>query len=230
MKILIIEDEQQLREVIKESLLKERFVVETADNVASAISKLEVYHYDCVLLDIMLPDGNGLDILKKIKAESRAENIIITSAKDAIEDKVSGLNLGADDYLAKPFNLAELSARIRCVVRRNNQGGDTSIKMGNCVIKPETYEVSVNGKNLDLSRKEYDILEFFVNRPNRLINKQTLAETVWGDHIDMADNFDFIYTHIKNLRKKLKETDSGIEIKSVYGYGYKLEELTEKDS
>ena len=229
MKILIIEDEQQLREVIKESLLKERFVVETADCVSSAIAKLEAYHYDCVLLDIMLPDGSGLDILRKIKAESRAENIIITSAKDAIEDKVSGLNLGADDYLAKPFNLAELSARIRCVVRRNNQGGDTNIKMGNCVIKPETFEVCVDGKNLDLSRKEYDILEFFVNRPNRLINKQTLAETVWGDHIDLADNFDFIYTHIKNLRKKLKESNSGIEIKSVYGYGYKLEELTGKD-
>ena len=221
MKILIVEDEKQLREVISESLLKERYVVETADTAAAA------YDYDCILLDIMLPDGSGLDLLRKLKEMGKRENVIIVSAKDAIEDKIEGLNLGADDYLAKPFHLAELSARIRSVARLNNHGGDTSIRIGNLRIVPDKFEVYAHDKPLELSRKEYDILEYFVNRRGRLINKQTLAETVWGDHIDMVDNFDFIYAHIKNLRKKLKDADAGIEIKAVYGFGYKMEETEE---
>ena len=224
MKILVVEDEKQLREIIKESLQKDRFVVETANDAASASDKLEAYSYDCLLLDIMLPDGNGLDILRKIKQDGRKENVIIISAKDAIDDKINGLDLGADDYLAKPFHLAELSARIRSVARRNNHGGDTTVRIGNLEICPDSREVSVDGKLLDLSRKEYDILEYFINRRGRLINKLTLAESVWGDHIDMADNFDFIYAHIKKHRKKLNEAGSGIEIKSVYGLGYKMEE------
>lgn len=223
MKILVVEDEKQLREVITDSLRKERFVVESAATTADATDKLEAYSYDCILLDIMLPDGNGLDLLRKIKADARKENVIIISAKDAIDDKIAGLDLGADDYLAKPFHLAELSARIRSVARRNNHGGSTTIKIGNVEIRPDSFEVAVEGKPLDLSRKEYSILEYFANRRKRLINKQTLAESVWGDHIDIADNFDFIYAHIKNLRKKLKEAGANIEIKSVYGFGYKLE-------
>lgn len=227
MKILIVEDEKQLREVISESLLKERYVVETADTAAAAFDKITAYDYDCILLDIMLPDGSGLDLLRKLKEMGKRENVIIVSAKDAIEDKIEGLNLGADDYLAKPFHLAELSARIRSVARRNNYGGDTSIRIGNLRIVPDKFEVYAHDKPLELSRKEYDILEYFVNRRGRLINKQTLAETVWGDHIDMVDNFDFIYAHIKNLRKKLKDADAGIEIKAVYGFGYKMEETEE---
>lgn len=227
MKILVIEDERQLREVITESLQKERYVVETAGTAGDAIDKIEVYDYDCILLDIMLPDGSGLDVLKRLKELNRKENVIIISAKDALEDKVEGLNLGADDYLAKPFHLAELSARIRSVVRRNNHGGDTSIRLSNVRIVPDKFEVYVDDRRLDLSRKEYDILEYFANRRGRLINKQTLAESVWGDHIDMVDNFDFIYAHIKNLRKKLKESGAGIEIKAVYGFGYKMEETVE---
>ena len=228
MKILVVEDERQLREVVRESLQKDRFVVETAADVSSAIGKLEAYSYDCVLLDIMLPDGNGLDILRKIKDEGRGESVIIISAKDAIDDKISGLDLGADDYLAKPFHLAELSARIRSVARRRNHGGDTTVRIGNLEIRPDTREVSAVGRLLDLSRKEYDILEYFVNRRGRLINKLTLAESVWGDHIDMADNFDFIYAHIKNLRKKLNDAGAGVEIKSVYGLGYKMEEQADQ--
>lgn len=227
MKILIVEDEKQLREVISESLLKERYVVETADTAAAAFDKITAYDYDCILLDIMLPDGSGLDLLRKLKEMGKRENVIIVSAKDAIEDKIEGPNLGADDYLAKPFHLAELSARIRSVARRNNHGGDTSIRIGNLRIVPDKFEVYAHDKPLELSRKEYDILEYFVNRRGRLINKQTLAETVWGDHIDMVDNFDFIYAHIKNLRKKLKDADAGIEIKAVYGFGYKMEETEE---
>lgn len=222
MKILVIEDDPSLREVIKSSLEKERYVVETAADYVSALFKIEDYSYDCVLLDIMLPGGSGLQILEALKKARRKENVIIISAKDSIEDKVNGLDLGADDYLPKPFHLAELNARIKSVIRRNNHGGESHIELGNVCICPSTYEVQIGGKPVEMSRKEYDILLYFVNRPDRLINKQTLAESVWGDHIDQVDNFDFIYAQIKNVRKKLKEGGASIEIKAVYGIGYKL--------
>lgn len=222
MKILIIEDDPSLQEIIKKSLEKERYVVETADNYQAALLKLDDYDYDCILLDIMLPGGSGLQILESLKREKRKENVIIISAKDSLEDKVAGLDLGADDYLAKPFHLAELNARIKSVIRRNNHGGEKLIALDNIEVNPSTFEVKVNQQPIDLSRKEYDILFYFINRPNRLINKQTLAESVWGDHIDQVDNFDFIYAQIKNLRKKLKEAGASPEIKAVYGIGYKL--------
>lgn len=222
MKILIIEDDPSLQEIIKKSLEKERYVVETADNYQAALLKLDDYDYDCILLDIMLPGGSGLQILESLKSEKRKENVIIISAKDSLEDKVAGLDLGADDYLAKPFHLAELNARIKSVIRRNNHGGEKLITLDNIEVNPATFEVKVNQQPIDLSRKEYDILLYFINRPNRLINKQTLAESVWGDHIDQVDNFDFIYAQIKNLRKKLKEAGANPEIKAVYGIGYKL--------
>lgn len=222
MKILIIEDDPSLQEIIKKSLEKEWYVVETADNYQAALLKLDDYDYDCILLDIMLPGGNGLQILESLKKERRKENVIIISAKDTWEDKVAGLDLGADDYLAKPFHLAELNARIKSVIRRNNHGGEQLITLDNIEVNPSTFEVKVDQQPVDLSRKEYDILLYFINRPNRLINKQTLAESVWGDHIDQVDNFDFIYAQIKNLRKKLKEAGAGPEIKAVYGIGYKL--------
>ena len=222
MKILIIEDEQDLRETIRTSLLKEKFVVETAADFYSALDKINDYDYDCILLDIMLPGGSGLDLLRELKRLRRSDSVLIISAKDSLDDKVDGLELGADDYLTKPFHLAELNARIKSVIRRNNHGGEKLITLDNIEVNPATFEVKVNQQPIDLSRKEYDILLYFINRPNRLINKQTLAESVWGDHIDQVDNFDFIYAQIKNLRKKLKEAGANPEIKAVYGIGYKL--------
>ena len=201
MKILVIEDDRSLRELIKTSLEKERFVVETAPDLMTAFDKIEVYDYDCILLDIMLPDGNGLDLLEHLKELRKKENVIIISAKDSLEDKVQGLELGADDYLAKPFHLAELTARVRSVIRRKHRDGDHGIALGNVTLLPDRFMVSVMNKPLELSRKEYDILHYFMNRPNRMINKTLLAESVWGDHIDQVDNFDFIYAQIKNLRK-----------------------------
>ena len=174
------------------------------------------------LLDIMLPDGSGLDLLERLKALHKRENVIIISAKDSLEDKVLGLELGADDYLPKPFHLAELNARIKSVIRRNQHDGEIYIRQGNVKIEPDKYRVFVNEQELELNRKEYDILLYFINRPGRLVNKNTLAESVWGDHIDQVDNFDFIYAQIKNLRKKLKDAKANIEIKAVYGFGYKL--------
>jgi DNA-binding response OmpR family regulator len=222
MKILIIEDEVELREVLTRSLTAERYVVETAATYREARSKAMIYHYDCLLLDIMLPDGNGLDLLRTLTEAGRRTNVIILSAKDSIDDKVAGLDLGADDYLPKPFHLAELHARLKSVLRRRTRNGERLLQCGNVSLNPETFQAEVEGRNLELGRKEFDILVYFMNRPNQLVEKQTLAEAVWGDHTDQADNFDFIYAQIKNLRKRLKEAGAGIEIKTAYGFGYKL--------
>lgn len=222
MKILIVEDEPSLRELIQISLEKERYVIELAHDYKSALRKIEDYDYDCILLDIMLPDGNGLSLLKKLKDMHKRENVIIISAKDSLEDKIQGLELGADDYLPKPFHLAELHARIKSVIRRQHQNGEINIQLGNIRIVPDKFQVYIEEREIELNRKEYDILLYFVNRPGRLINKSTLAESVWGDHIDQVDNFDFIYAQIKNLRKKLKDAGATAEIKAVYGFGYKM--------
>ena len=222
MKILIIEDEPSLRELIQRSLEKERYVVEAAADFQSGLRKIEDYDYDCVLLDIMLPDGNGLNLLEQLKKMHKRENVIIISAKDSLDDKVLGLELGADDYLPKPFHLAELNARIKSVIRRQRRDGEMDIRLANIRIVPDTFQVFVDDKEIELNRKEYDILLYFANRPGRLVNKNTLAESVWGDHIDQVDNFYFIYAQIKNLRKKLKDAGALAELKAVYGFGYKM--------
>jgi DNA-binding response OmpR family regulator len=196
--------------------------VEAAADFQSGLRKIEDYDYDCVLLDIMLPDGNGLNLLEQLKKMRKRENVIIISAKDSLDDKVLGLELGADDYLPKPFHLAELNARIKSVIRRQRRDGEMDIRLANIRIVPDTFQVFVDDKEVELNRKEYDILLYFANRPGRLVNKNTLAESVWGDHIDQVDNFDFIYAQIKNLRKKLKDAGALAELKAVYGFGYKM--------
>ena len=222
MKILIVEDEPALRELIQQTLEKERYVVETAEDLAGAMEKVGVYDYECILLDLMLPDGSGLSLLEEIKRLRKKESVIIISAKDSIDDKIQGLDLGADDYLAKPFHLAELVARVKSVIRRKHRDGEHNVTVGNVVVFPDKFRVEIDGKEIELNRKEYDILHYFMNRAGRLINKSTLAESVWGDHIDQVDNYDFIYAQMKNLRKKLSDAGADIEIKAVYGVGYKL--------
>lgn len=222
MKILIIEDEAGLREVIQQSLEKEKYIVETAHDFISGLDKLGSYDYDCVLIDIMLPNGSGLDLLAEMKKQKKQEAVIIISAKDAVDDKVKGLDLGADDYLSKPFHLAELHARIKSAIRRKSHNGDTLITYKNLKLSPEQRTVSVDDIELILNRKEFDLLYYFVINPNRLINKTALAEYVWGDHTDQADNLDFVYSQIKNLRKKLKDADAEIDLQAVYGIGYKM--------
>ena len=222
MKILIVEDDKDLREITTASLEKERYVVSQAPDYRTALQKIEDYDYDCILLDIMLPDGNGLDLLEELHALGKRTNVIILSAKDSLEDKVNGLDLGADDYLPKPFHLAELHARIKSLFRRNLRDGERKLQVGNIEVFPDQFRVLVQGKEIELNRKEYDILNYFMSRPGRLVNKNTLAESVWGDHIDQVDNFDFIYAQIKNLRKRLKGAGATPELKSVYGFGYKF--------
>ncbi|MFI3239542.1 MAG: response regulator transcription factor [Bacteroidales bacterium] len=223
MKILVIEDEKALSDIIVKSLEREGYVTECAYDFNQAWSKITVFEYDCILLDIMLPDGSGLDLLRELKRENKLGGIIIISAKDSIDDKVEGLNIGADDYLAKPFHLSELTARVNSIIRRKSNSGSNLITIENTTISIDKSQVMVNGVLLELSRKEYDILLYFAMRKGHIINKESLAEAVWGDFIDQADNFDFIYTHIKNLRRKLSAVDSAVEIKSIYGFGYKLE-------
>lgn len=222
MKILIVEDDKDLREITTASLEKERYVVSQAPDYRTALQKIEDYDYDCILLDIMLPDGNGLDLLEELHALGKRTNVIILSAKDSLEDKVNGLDLGADDYLPKPFHLAELHARIKSLFRRNLRDGERKLQVGNIEVFPDQFRVLVQGKEIELNRKEYDILNYFMSRPGRLVNKNTLAESVWGDYIDQVDNFDFIYAQIKNLRKRLKDAGATPELKSVYGFGYKF--------
>ena len=225
MKILIVEDEQNLRETIADSLRKEKFVIETAADYYAALDKINDYDYDCILLDIMLPGGSGLDLLRELKRLRRSDSVLIISAKDSLDDKVDGLELGADDYLTKPFHLAELNARVKSLIRRRQAKGDLSIRLGNLSLFPDKRQVEVDGTSLQLNRKEFDLLYYFVANPNRVINKMSLAESVWGDNIDQADSLDFIYSQVKNLRKKLKQAGATVELNAVYGFGYKLTEL-----
>ena len=222
MKVLVIEDDPSLREIICRSLEKERYVTEEAPDFQTALEKTADYTYDCILLDIMLPDGNGLKLLEMLKEQQKRESIIIFSARDSIEDKVLGLEQGADDYLPKPFHLAELNARIKSVLRRQRGDGSRSLQLGNLRIDPDSFRVFVGDKELELLKKEYDILFYLANRPNHIIDKAVLAESVWGDHVDQADSFHFVYAQVLNLRQQLKKAGATIEIRSFYGFGYKL--------
>lgn len=222
MKILIIEDEAELRSVIQSFLEKEQFLVETAKDYSSGFSKIVSYDYDCILLDIMLPGGSGMQLLYEMRKMGKDDSVIIISAKDSVDDKVEGLELGADDYLAKPFHLAELLARVKSIIRRQNQQGEQVIHYKNVRLFPEERKVVVGDVEVYLNRKEYDLFYYFMIRPEKLVEKTSLAEAIWGDDADQADNLDFIYSQIKNIRKKLKESKATVDFQAVYGVGYKL--------
>jgi DNA-binding response OmpR family regulator len=222
MKILIIEDEPEMRGVVKQFLEDENYKVETAGDFVSGMDKIVSYDYDCILLDIMLPGGNGLDLLYELKKLNKTDSVIIISAKDSIDDKVKGLGLGADDYLTKPFHLAELNARIKSVIRRKKMDGRQLLNMENLKVDLDERQATIDNQQLDLNRKEMDILIFLMMNKNRIIRKAAIAENIWGDYIDQANDFDFIYSQIKNLRKKLRDHGARVEINTVYGMGYKL--------
>lgn len=222
MKLLVIEDEPDMLSSITSYLAKSGYVCEIAATYTEAYEKLQIYEYDCILLDISLPDGNGLNLLQDIKERTSPAGVIIVSAKNSIDDKIAGLNLGADDYLPKPFHLSELQARVNAIIRRRNFAGKNEIVLENLVIDLDGKAVRVDEHSLILTRKEYEMLLFFVSNKNRVVSKTSMAEHIWGDHIDQVDSYDFIYSQIKNLRKKLKELGSAINIQSVYGLGYKF--------
>ena len=222
MKLLVVEDNVELSNDISDFLTESGFVVEVAYNLKTASQKAFDYSYDLVVLDLGLPDGNGIELIKELKARKSQTNILIVTARNAIEDKVAGLNLGADDYITKPFHKAELNARIRSILRRNRFDGSNDLVVGNIRVELDSLEVSVNSSLVELTRKEYDLLVYFLYNKGRVLTKESIVEHLWGDHADQADSFDFIYNHIKNLRKKLTAAGANGQIQSVYGMGYKF--------
>ena len=222
MKILIIEDEKELSASICTYLKNEKFFCEVAYDFASAIEKISLYEYACIILDISLPGGSGMEILKELKANNKADGVLIISAKNSLDDKVLGLKSGADDYLTKPFYLPELAARVAAIIRRKSFDGNNFLQFDELLLNLDEKSVKVNNKIIDLTKKEYDLLLYFISNKNKVISKGAIAEHLWGDDMDMADNYDFIYTHIKNLRKKIVQAGSRDYIKSIYGMGYRL--------
>ena len=222
MKLLIIEDEQGLRQNIITYFNEDGNVCESCSDLSSAMDKLAMYDYDCILLDIGLPDGDGFAVLDYLKAKNKSESVIIISARNSLDDKIRGLNIGADDYLTKPFHLAELQARVVAVFRRKTGNSKGLVVFNEISIDLHGRAVTVNDTSIVLTRKEYDMLLYFIANKGKVISKTALAEHLWGDEIDMHNNFDFIYTHIKNLRRKLLEANGRDYLVSIYGIGYKF--------
>jgi DNA-binding response OmpR family regulator len=223
MKLLVIEDNLALLDSITASLLAEKISCETAANFDAAQEKINLYEYDIVIVDINLPGGSGLDIIRELKKINSRTGVIVISARNSLDNKVEGLTLGADDYITKPFDLAELIARVKALIRRRKFSGSNDVTFGEITVKTDSREVFVKNTKIELTKSEYDILLFFLSNPGRVITKESIAEHIWGDNMDLADSFDFIYSHIKNLRKKITSQQVDDPIKAVYGIGYKLE-------
>lgn len=222
MKVLIIEDEQELADSIMQYLSAQQFVCEPARDFDAALEKIHMNEYSCIVLDLTLPHGSGLDLLRTLKKQKKEDGVLIISARNAIDDKIEGLNLGADDYLAKPFHLAELGARVAAIIRRKSFGGQNVIAIDHLTLDLSDKTLKHDGQPISLTRKEYELLLYFISNKNRVVTKESIVEHLWGDDIDMADSYDFIYSHIKNLRKKLMQAGCPDYIKAVYGMGYKF--------
>jgi DNA-binding response OmpR family regulator len=222
MKVLIIEDERELSDSISAYLSNEQFVCERTFDFDSSMEKISLYDYSCIVLDVNLPGGSGLDILKELKTQNKTEGVLIISARNSLDDKVFALKTGADDYLTKPFHLPELAARVNAIIRRKSFEGKNEIIFNELKLDLGEKNVRVNSNPVDLTKKEYELLLYFISNKNRVISKNAIAQHLWGDNMDLADSYDFIYTHIKNLRKKLILAGASDYIKSVYGMGYKF--------
>ncbi len=222
MKILIVEDDFEIQDSIMQYLTSGGFICEQAYNLEESIEKISLFNYDAILIDINLPDGNGTELIKELKIRKKTSGIIVITARDAIEDRVKALEFGADDYLVKPFNLAELNARIKSLIRRIRFQGDNHITAGDFQIFPNSFKVLVNEKMVELTKKEFDLLLFFVSNAGRVITKESLAGQLWGDEMDFTYSFDFVYAQIKNLRKKIKAAGKRDYIQTIYGVGYKF--------
>lgn len=222
MKLLIVEDELSLLQSIQSYFMQEGNICESATSFSMASEKIALYNYDCILLDLGLPDGDGLTLLKELKSKNNKTGILIVSARNSLDDKLDGLNLGADDYLVKPFHLSELMARVSAIIRRKHFDGENIIQFNELTVNFSAKTVTVKENTLTLTKKEFDLLVYFLANKGKVVSKNAIAEHLWGDEMDVADNFDFIYTHIKNLRKKLIEAGSADYMHSVYGVGYKF--------
>ena len=223
MKILIIEDEQDLLSVMLRYLKREGYLCETASTFSEGYKKIGNYEYACAIVDLNLPGGDGLKLVKILREENTETGIIIISARNTVDDRISGLDVGADDYLTKPFNLSELNARVKAVLRRKTNQFNKELKFGELSIDLDERRVKAGETILKLTKKEYAILVYLARNKNRVVTKDALAEHLWGDYMDEAVSFDFIYAHVKNLRKKLTENKCGEFLQTVYGIGYKFQ-------
>ena len=221
-KILIVEDQLELANNIQTYLEQEGYVCEVAGTYAKGEDKIVSFEYDCIVLDIMLPDGDGLKLLQLLKAQKKGSSVLIISAKNSLDDKIRGLDLGADDYLTKPFHLPELNARLRAIYRRKNLEGDAVVRFNEIMINTSLNQVTVNDTILDLTKKEFDLLLYFITNKNRVLTRQAIAEHLWGDYTDNLANFDFVYQHVKNLRKKISQANGKDYIGTEYGLGYRF--------
>ncbi len=222
MNLLIIEDEPELSKSIAAYLFQSTFTCEVAFDYATAGEKIMENTYDCIILDISLPDGNGLELLSRLKKANKPEGVLIISAKNSINDKIKGLDLGADDYLTKPFHLGELSARISSIIRRKNFAGQNDLVLGNLTIKVSDKTVTTDKGTIELTRKEYELLLYFAGNKNRVVTKEAIINHLWGCYNNMNESYDIIYSHIKNLRQNLQDAGCPDYIKAVYGMGYKF--------
>ena len=222
MKILIVEDEKQLLDSMMTFLKESGMNCEKAETLAEASEKADLYEYDCVVLDIGLPDGSGLKVINVLQKKQNQTGIVILSAKNSLDDRLLGLNFGADDYVTKPFYMPELVARIKSVVRRRSFQGKNEILFNEIRVVPDEMMMYVKDKLVSLTKKEHELFLYFLSNQNKVLTKESIAEHLWGDHADMADSFDFIYSHIKNLRKKMTDNGANDYLKSIYGVGYKL--------
>jgi DNA-binding response OmpR family regulator len=222
MKLLLVEDEKELARSIVEFCKDEGYVFTCSTTFTDASKNINDYEYDCAIVDLMLPGGSGLELIRQLKAARPSTGSIIISAKNSLDDKLTGLDLGADDYLTKPFHLAELNSRIKSVLRRRFYSGSPAVIINELRIEPEQHEVFVNGEAIVLTKKEFDILLYLAVNKEKVLTKESILEHIWGDEASAFDNMDFVYTHMKNLRKKLIAGGCRDYIKSMYGIGYKL--------
>ncbi len=224
MRVLLVEDENELAQSIASYLRKnEKIDCDMAENMARATELADLYDYDCYIVDIGLPDGSGLDLIRIIKEKDNKAGIIIISARDSIDDRITGLNIGADDYLVKPFHLSELNARLYSLVRRLKFDGNSVFVINEISVDPQSRSVRIHDEALDLTKSEYNLLLYFITNKNQVISKTSIAEHLAGEYVDILDSLDFVYLHIKNLRKKMIAKGCNDYIKTVYGVGYKFE-------
>lgn len=222
MKLLVVEDEAKLLQSIHDYFMQEDFLCEGAGTYSEALRRIEDFEYDCIILDINLPGGSGFDLLNHLRSDKKDDGVIIISARNSLDDKLAGLNLGADDYLTKPFHLSELNARVKALIRRKYSKGNNVIECGGIRLDVDSRAASLNGQAVTLTKNEYDTLFYLITNKNRVVSKKAIAERLFGEQADTLASFDFIYSHIKNLKKKLKDKGADVMIQTVYGLGYKL--------
>ena len=222
MHILIVEDELPLMESMVSYLEMEGFRCEQATSYHAGLCSLDKHAYICMLIDLNLPDGEGLDLVRLARQNQTSSGIIIVSARNALEERVKGLSLGADDYLVKPFHLSELVARIQSVARRTRTQGEEILKFGVIRVMPEERTCYVNESQVDLTRKEHDLLLYMMANRNRVITKESIADYLWGEYGGGYGSYDFVYTHLKNLKRKLQSAGSPDYVQNIYGVGYKF--------